>query len=1607
MSIYNQTGVKISQYQTAQVDNSIRPNKLALEHFLISYAPSYYGTSTINKNFKVPVNLLRNDFIGYVGIKNAKSEWRNTIKLWCGDWSSSDLPNSYICTWTKEDIEKYPNDFITDKHADEKGCDKIFIINNAPLPETEEAGLDPNPNTKKIVTKDYVDSRFNGSPKVYCKDTTLRIRSYPCVYIFENESLLNIDITDTDENGNTLKDLIGDKCLDFIIRVPTFSLNYYEDPYRTDFTITHNGKGCRWGFKNELIMMLDRARQENVKDLWFKCYAEYINGEFIVNCTNGLNVLENEIITGAAGVVTEIDETYNGKEVPTEEAVVNYVHLHTDKDDIHVTQDDKDYWNSIQTSVENLTGYQFDEKYETTYFQLFDINSPLSSYDGIGFETIAHDTGYLESIEVACRLGGKNPTNVSTWAIIWRIVDDNSFEKLGCSDNSVIHNIDTTEEFNVKYNFHKSIISLSEGDRIRITYHSIDQKHTNSTSVSDCSLGCMAVGSTDKESYYKILNTNAIRENYCPRHKIAIQGNKSLKSLIELTRTELYNEVSSKSDFISTNLNNETERAKGAEEALGGRIDQLSQNTTNSIDAVHERIDGVDNRIDGIDERIDNLDSNKSSNGITIEQTDGKITSLAVQSATVNEDGTLKDIDNVITGTEVKKLINNVTTEFSKAGVNYKIETSLPKPASSQYKGWIYLIPKSTSVENNEYIEFICVDKDENTWAWEQIGTTAITLPAAGDYLSFNEETNKYNVDVSDKIEDNADTVPTTKATMDFVNEQKIWDLNKFVYDCIRKSKDSSKYEWVKEYVLNSTNIYIDEEFETKNEWIEYVKAGNDPYNPLIFINDRYDVSISNDSSTSTGYSKIGEFVKKMFRQLDEDAGKEWMSDDSFSKKYLKTGLSIKYITYLSIDGNNTDLPIPTDFSTIANLNSDYVYPSYTISIYTSPNFLDLNDAGQVSLQKPDFNYGSFSFDSLTKNKNWNYLISEQEMKITRNFLKNLINDSTNKLNAGKLIEVSEETISVKTSDEIINDADVTVASKVLFDTLVNKEDYIKNTIGVRDVIEEIGDYNYNSITNTSSSSSGVYVGICYRPQKNATVKSFQISEINLNEGRYLHVYKYNSGNLEYITVSNGTQTITDRNELFSGHALYDAKWQFDGFTVKENEEYHLFLKQEQTQNASNVESRIKVYPISNSEYVLDNSGHRDKSWKANFTVEGKEINISTTENIETENLTDYTIPTEFYGEFIRNKHDISYLYDKKNVISFNDGKLIIKDGDSNEIEYTKDLQKAVISRYTFRQPNSSTTVDGFRVDYVNDFTEFNKRDFNVAAGAAGHGGSAYYHERDVFAPKYDNDLGDDGKPLMSTLQNVINGEGMFLRANLTTFNDDIRCLMNGKNMFAYNKKLTNFRSALPSLTLGDKMFLGAGIEIFNTKLPSLASAECMFRLCLNLKYVNTCIPNLCFAQGMFGYCLNLKHVDLSENSGMCLYNADDMFIGCPNLTHCKLNLSYLETGENMFGVGSYSASTDSSHEIQGHRITKGQSYGNSKLDIESIEYMANTIKDWSNPYTDSNLNINTTPHKITLGIDCRYDNYTSSVYKEHIDKIKSRGWQVTLYDNTGIQINH
>ena len=350
MADLKQTGIKISQYQVAESNDSLRPNKLTLEHFLISYAPSYFGSTTINKNYRVPMTALRDDVMGYVGVSNAKPHWRDTIKLWSGQWQSENPTESYITIWSEEDKFAFPYDYIDNKHVVEQGIDKIFIIDNAPLPQTDAAKLDPNGYTKKLVTKDYIDDRFVGMPKIKTDNTTIEIFAYSCLYEIEVEEVSTIDIVDTkiDEKGRTFEETIKGKCVQFILRIPTSSI-FYDDKTdsnaNTSFRVTYNGKECTWGFRNEILMMVSRAKNENAKDIWVKCFAEYVDGEFVVKCTNALNVLENEVIVGAAGVVENIDEKYNGKEVPTEQAVVEYVHIHTDNGEIHVTQQDKDNWN--------------------------------------------------------------------------------------------------------------------------------------------------------------------------------------------------------------------------------------------------------------------------------------------------------------------------------------------------------------------------------------------------------------------------------------------------------------------------------------------------------------------------------------------------------------------------------------------------------------------------------------------------------------------------------------------------------------------------------------------------------------------------------------------------------------------------------------------------------------------------------------------------------------------------------------------------------------------------------------------------------------------------------------------------------------------------------------------------------------------------------------------------------------------------------------------------------------------------------------------------------------------------------------------------------------
>lgn len=206
MSVSN-AGFNISGYPTALVNKINKKNKLQYDHYLMSYAVTNSGLSNFNKNYKVPVHALREDFKSYIGFENAKGQWRQLTRLWVGDWykeneiqnnnetvKSGDKVNSYLYNWSLKEIGH--DDYILNKFGDEKyeghadvlPTERVFIVKNAPIPceynyatlfvKRDEKGnpikdaennfiyievnKDPYPNLTKIVDKNYIDNRFNG-----------------------------------------------------------------------------------------------------------------------------------------------------------------------------------------------------------------------------------------------------------------------------------------------------------------------------------------------------------------------------------------------------------------------------------------------------------------------------------------------------------------------------------------------------------------------------------------------------------------------------------------------------------------------------------------------------------------------------------------------------------------------------------------------------------------------------------------------------------------------------------------------------------------------------------------------------------------------------------------------------------------------------------------------------------------------------------------------------------------------------------------------------------------------------------------------------------------------------------------------------------------------------------------------------------------------------------------------------------------------------------------------------------------------------------------------------------------------------------------------------
>lgn len=269
-------GRKLSEYPLMPVNRGEFPNRIIYDSFLFSYAHTEYSQKFINKNFQIPYSCVRRDIHYMMGIDNLKHDYRNLLSLWCGFWACPhDRTASYLYKWSDSQSNEF--DYVKDKFRQlesHDNHDNVFLLKTAPIPMEETTGANTatlvppdgtsNGNglndigvtdvhytgkedneqlgTHKIVTKDYIDNRFNGWRIVDTAVTniggkitaTIPFRPYGCYYYVDQPTatpakhveIVNFTTTVQYDNQHSILDKLKKKRLIFNIRLENHG-NYH------------------------------------------------------------------------------------------------------------------------------------------------------------------------------------------------------------------------------------------------------------------------------------------------------------------------------------------------------------------------------------------------------------------------------------------------------------------------------------------------------------------------------------------------------------------------------------------------------------------------------------------------------------------------------------------------------------------------------------------------------------------------------------------------------------------------------------------------------------------------------------------------------------------------------------------------------------------------------------------------------------------------------------------------------------------------------------------------------------------------------------------------------------------------------------------------------------------------------------------------------------------------------------------------------------------------------------------------------------------------------------------------------------------------------------
>lgn len=238
----------------------------------------------------------------------------------------------------------------------------------------------------------------------------------------------------------------------------------------------------------------------------------------------------------------------------------------------------------------------------------------------------------------------------------------------------------------------------------------------------------------------------------------------------------------------------------------------------------------------------------------------------------------------------------------------------------------------------------------------------------------------------------------------------------------------------------------------------------------------------------------------------------------------------------------------------------------------------------------------------------------------------------------------------------------------------------------------------------------------------------------------------------------------------------------------------------------------------------------------------------------------------------------------------------------------------------------------------------------------------------------------DGGERIIKDIEQIKNGNYIFYKKNITTFDKQLTSLIDGQYMFYYCESLTSFNSPLDNLSNGASMFFGcSSLTSFNGSLNSLTDGRGMFYGCTSLKSFNETLPNLEYAPTMFNNCSSLK----SFNTPLAkLTNSRSMFCACTSLTSFNGSLSNLDEGNYMF----YQCSSLTSFNGSLNSLTQGVGmFYDCKLDLASVQNIASTINDLASQSKTGD---------IYIGIKSSIKGNSS--LNAALTTIRNKGWTVT-----------